>query len=293
MTPTPKIPSQVQDANAIVSPYEVPTKIWEAIRGYFEDKYSVTVIQTFTEQQVGGPTIFWAYRFMPGRGENSNVTGKGPTFARYLPKTPNNYVLEAYVQSIKFFLEYTVAANSPAIVDDLSWDLQNSVLETVGLLQNQFSGFNLVWEESAISSSMIRRTQDSLNTRSIRFQGTMLVESVVSKLELRQIQIETQTGRSPLLGSTFTRTSMENIYNLAEENQYVSDILAVYVKTSDGFVKIHEGTDYKKKRKSNDQTGYYIEWIDSHGRVPQLNDEFRVDYSVSTTRSINTVNPRQ
>jgi hypothetical protein len=293
MTPTPKIPNQVQDANAVVSPYEVPAKIWEAIRGYFEDKYSVTVIQTFTEQQVGGPTIFWAYRFMPGQGNNSNVTAKGPTFSRYLPKTPNNYVVEAYVQSIKFFLEYTIAANSPAIVDDLSWDLQNSVLETVGLMQTYFSGFNLVWEESANSSSMIRRTQDSLNTRSIRFQGTMLVESVASKLELRQVQIEMQTGRTPLLGSTFTRTSMENIYNLAEENQYVSDILAVYVKTSDGFVKIHEGTDYKKKRKSNDQTGYYIEWIDSHGRVPQLNDEFRVDYSVSTTRSINTVNPRQ
>ena len=287
-------PNLLEDTQVEVNPYEITDKIWNLIEPYFTDKYNVRLTEAFPTESVDRPTIVaLIQKRTPGR-EGSKIHGKGHNFVRFLKKTPDGYLHELHVQQQELTIEYSVYANSPAEVKRIAWDLERSVLETVGILQMQIEGFQLTFDQQTLDSSMLWRQQDELIKRTIRFKALLPVQFTQTVPELRYIEIIDSWGPATVSGAVFTRSSSEKAFYISvRDGQRVVNVQNVFVKNTSypyDWITLIKGTDVLIRRDSNNTV--YFEWNDDYGKTPAIGDQFKVDYDLAQLVKGSTIKPQ-
>ena len=277
------IPSVLEDTQVDVNPYEVTDKIWNLIEQYFQSKYNVEISESYPSREVTRPTIICVvFKRTPGR-EGSKIHGKGYNFVKFLKKSPDGYVHELHIQQQEIIIEYSVYAPSSAEVKRIAWDLERAVLETVGVLQAEIEGFQLVFDQQTMDSSMLWRQQDELVKRTIRFKALLPVKYTKLVPELRYIDIIESWGTVDVIGAEFTRTSSEKIFYIdVDTGQRVANIRNIFVKESAyprNWASLFNGTDFFLRKDIDDVL--YIEWNSDYGRVPAVGEVFRIDYDLT------------
>ena len=276
-------PTSVEDSKVDVNPYEITDLIWDLISPYFVSKYKVDYRESYPSKEVTRATIVSLInKRTPGR-EGSKIHGKGENFLKFLQTTTDGFVQEVYVQQQEIFLEYIVFSTSTAEVKRIAWDLEQAILETVGVLQAKIEGFQLHFEQQMQDSSMLLRQQDEMIKRSIKFRALLPIKYVRLVPELRFIEVLDSWGSISISSSGLSRDSSEkNYYIPVQTGQRVNAIKNVFLK-SDTYPFEWEplilNTDYYVKRDSDHIR--YIQWNDTYGRVPLVGQEFKVFYEIT------------
>lgn len=288
-------PNLLDDTQVETNPYEITDKIWSLIEPYFKNKYNVNLTEAFPTVQVDRPTIVaLIQKRTPGR-ENSKIHGKGHNFVKFVKTTPDGYVHELHVQQQELILEYSVYANSTAEVKRIAWDLERAVLETVGILQQQIDGFQLMFDQQTMDSSMLWRSQDELIRRTIRFKVLLPVQFTKVVSELRYIEIIESWGPAAVSGAVFTRSSSEKAFYIdVKDKQKVIGVDAVFLKNATypyDWVALINGTDFTLKRDYNNLT--YLEWNDDYGKTPTIGEQFKVNYTLTQLMKGSTIKKPQ
>lgn len=274
-------PSKVTDSSSDVSPYEIPRLIWSLIETYFEGNYGVEVKSQFPSSPVQKPTIVWnIFKRTPGAVGKSRH-GTGPSYLTVKEVDQQGFVHMIFVQTQTVYYDYSVFAPDASMAEDIIWDLERAILETVGIIQQKYTGFSMVFDSQQKDSSLIGRQQDDLISRHIRFHCVLPIRYGVVKPAVRHIYLDEKWGRQAQFNKLFLRTSSEPTFTIpVSSGQYVVNIKAVSLRDSnDEWVDLSRGTDYLIKKDANDQC--YIEWKDEFGRTPALNEQFRIDYDIA------------
>ncbi len=287
-------PASLEDTSVEVNPYEITDKIWSLIESYFTDKYNVEVTEMYPRSEVNKPTIVAKIqRRTPGR-ESSKIHGKGANFVKFLKKTADGFVHELHVQQQELVLEYTVFATSTAEVKRIAWDLERAIIEAIGVLQDQISGFQMYFEQQIQDSSFMWRQQDELIQRTLRFRVLLPVQFVKVVPELRFIDIVETWGPVNISGSVLTRTSSDKTFTLdVRAGQKPVAVKNIFVKASTHpyyWEALIQGTDFFVRRDGNHSL--YVEWNDDFGRTPSVGAEFRVDYELAQLMRQNSIKPQ-
>jgi hypothetical protein len=284
-------PDQIQDSQSDVNPAHIPKMIWMYLEPYFTKTYDLNYVDAFPDKAVDRPTITWRmFHCKPGGGERGVMHSRGPTFSGTKKITPEGSVIEEYRQQFMVTYEFAVFGTSNAQVDDIAWDLHNGVLQTVGLMQEQLTGFTCSFLEQIGDSTLLWRAQDELMIRTLRFICTVPVRYSRVLPQLRFFHKTIQSGRMFVQGSRVTRTDSDPIYYVpVDEDKKVVGIVAIFLMTTSNLQPLLQGTDYQVLKDEDNEV--YIRWEDDYGKVPAVGEDFRVDYEVSqiiTSSDVNT-----
>jgi hypothetical protein len=282
-------PKEVEDSLADVNPYEFPDLIWSLIESYF-DKYKVDISENHPTKMVSKPTVVWTtIQRTPGR-EGSKVNGRGSSFAKFLKVTPEGFVHELHQQQQTMILEYSVYAPSSALVKRIAWDLERAVLETVGVLQDRIEGLQLTFQQQTPDSSLLMRQQDEIIRRTVRFEVLIPVKFVRLVPELRTIELIENWGQVGKNGQFNRESSDKQFYVPAELGQRVTNVRQIYLNGNSGWKALEVGVDYWLRKDADQIT--YIEWNDNYGNVPQVGQDFKVEYDIVQLVKISNIKPQ-
>lgn len=281
----PGDPTQTQTSP---SPYAVPKIIWSAVEQYFIDKYNVEVVEEFPQERVSKPTITWRIlRRTPGGGSNGVANASGPNYRRTIRKSNDGNIYESYEQIFRVVYEYAIFGTSTAEVEDIAWDFESMVLSAIVALKTQIIGSNIRFIEQYGDHNYDWKHQDELMVRVLRYEAEIPIRRIVTQKQLDYIQVNAWVGVIPT-NNTFTRTSTNAAFYIpCEGNQKVTQILRVYRFVGGDpshLIPLRKDVDYCLKH--DDNGILYMEWLDSVGATPALNEKFEVDFTLSQLSEI-------
>jgi hypothetical protein len=265
------------DSSGYVNPYQVPQIIWSLIQEQFSEKYGVEVTDMFPAERVERPTIAWRiYNRVPGGGKEGLTNAKGSNFRKIESRDENGRINLLYVQEQRVTYEFAVFGPTNQVAEDIAWDLELAILETVGELQQLIPGFHMFFLEQIGDTTLAWRRQDELCVRTLRFLCQFPVKRIQSEKTIDTISKNIAFGEYRDR-KTVTRTSDSDVFYIpVNANQRVKAVLLVGLYDTSGEVKpLVQGTDYDVLIDENQVR--YIKWL-KHGVSPSVGESFRVDF---------------
>jgi hypothetical protein len=274
------------------APHEVPELLWNKIEPYFR-KYKVAIRESKGQEAVEGPVVVWdVYKLLPGEARGKAQT-KGPTHNRMLETLPDGNVQEELLQFFTVTYRYRVYSSSSAEANKIAWDIITLLPQAAGIVGRQDGIDGLTWNfmymNSAEEDRLTNSSQDDFVVRNLYFMAQVPVITVRELPEFRTLIVNIQAGRKITSSGRVTRQADDNsrYYIPVDGGQKVVGIMTVYLLSSASGMPypnmINQNVDYRIQK---DENGIlYIQWVEPYGNVPQVGEDFTVDYFVATTRT--------
>jgi hypothetical protein len=267
------------DNQAFISPYKLGQYVWEIIAPYFE-KYDIAISEAYPLDVVEKPTIVWRTRRRTAG--TAGVRSKGKSYAYKKGVTADGIIEEVHQANFDTLLEFSVFGTSPSTVDDIVWDLENAINESVGTLQRAIPGFAMVFHEQWADHGLSVRVHNEVIYRTILFRAYLPVSYLRSFRQIRGIEIVFTAGRLTYVGQRQTRSSSSTEFEIpVSKYRIVTNIIDVSIVRNTEHIVLEKGVDYTVSEPSINQSSK-ITWLDDTGLTPAVNENFQVTYSVST-----------
>jgi len=274
------------DTRADVNPYAIGSYIYDLIGEFFVNKYKLAYSESYPKEAVTQPTITWRiYRRVPGGGQHGIAQSRGASYSGTMGTDEFGQLVETHKQQFRITLEFAVFGTSNTEVNSLAWDLENAINDCEGLLQLQFPGLVLVFEQQMGDSNYDWKSQDDLNVRTIRYTIVLPVRYKVILPELREIVVETRVGSYIDVTERLTRTSSNSLYvPIPNKSTFtITDIKSIvkFRSNSSELSNLYAGIDYQVVRM--DDNTIQIKWLDDAGTPPQVGEDFVIEYLFAPT----------
>lgn len=265
-------PDHISDIN----PLQAPRLAWEYIEPYLS-KYNVEFKQAYPDVPIEGPTITWKiFQRKPGQGPNASRNKK-----RYLDHRSegDNTVQVRDLGYYTLLVDYVIYDDSSSVLDNLTWDFENALLEAESPLQTRYAGFHIRFiSQEPDGNDTVRKPE--FKNRTLRFEFIVPVHYKRVFREIRNIDIQLWGNELAYIdveftydGSLVTEFDLPTYKNIAVVHSIKRKFDSLGYKTLD------PGTDYSVKRAAKDRV--YIEW-NEFGSVPDNGETFWITYTVST-----------
>lgn len=265
-----------------VDPYKVPRMLWSLLETFFEQKYNVTLTQAFPKERVTQPVIAWRIRRrVPGGGKDGTLNRRGPSHTRFAGTDNSGMSHEIQTQQHIVLYEFHVFAATANQADEIAWDLEQSLNQAVGPMQDLIRGFSMTFDIQEEDMAAKARSTDDLNVRSLRYEVGLPIRYEDIVPAMRQVAITYSLRSESKTSIEFLRDTASARFDIPVVNDNrVTRIQRLYRTIQGQLRPLKEDVDYQVLI-DPDSEALYINWLDEYGSTPAVNTTFFADYDLS------------